>query len=108
MDDAAKVMKKHGAKIGGVTIAERHTKKNNEHTTVMNKCKLGMEWFISQAIYDDKQMSKFINDYGALCKKESRRPAKMVLTFAPCGREKTMKFIDWLGVTVPEYLAKFP
>jgi len=24
-----------------------------------------------------------------------------VLTFAPCGREKTMKFIKWLGCSVP-------
>ena len=101
MDEAAKVMTARGAKLGGVTIAERHTKKCNEHTTVMRKQNMGMKWFISQAIYDDKQMVNFINDYGALCKSESKAPVKMILTFAPCGREKTMKFIDWLGVVVP-------
>lgn len=29
------------------------------------------------------------------------QPTKVILTFAPCGREKTLKFIRWLGVHVP-------
>lgn len=29
-------------------------------------------------------------------------PKKVILTFAPCGREKTMHFIKWLGMYVPE------
>ena len=29
-------------------------------------------------------------------------PVKIILTFAPCGREKTMKFIKWLGMGVPD------
>ena len=28
-------------------------------------------------------------------------PRKVVLTFAPCGRAKTMVFLKWLGVRVP-------
>ena len=30
------------------------------------------------------------------------QPTKVILTFAPCGREKTLKFIRWLGVSVPK------
>ena len=26
----------------------------------------------------------------------------MILTFSPCGSEKTLEFIEWLGVNVPE------
>ena len=29
-------------------------------------------------------------------------PKKVLLTFAPCGRPKTMAFIKWLGMYVPE------
>ena len=65
-----------------------------------------MQWFISQAIYDPEPMIKLLKEYGALCKEAKIAPKRVVLTFAPCGREKTMRFIKWLGVTVPEDVEK--
>jgi hypothetical protein len=65
-----------------------------------------MQWFISQAIYDPEPMIKLLKEYGALCKQRKIAPKRVVLTFAPCGREKTMRFIKWLGVTVPEDVEK--
>ena len=62
--------------------------------------------FISQAIYDPEPMIKLLKEYGELCKKRKIAPKRVVLTFAPCGREKTMRFIKWLGVTVPEDVEK--
>jgi hypothetical protein len=88
--------------FGGVTIAERHIKKGNEHETLCAKTAAGAEWFISQAIYDADATIKLVNDYGAECAKRGIKPKRIVLTFAPCGREKTMKFIKWLGCSVPE------
>ena len=29
-------------------------------------------------------------------------PRRIVLTFTPCGRPETLRFIQWLGITVPE------
>jgi hypothetical protein len=101
-DVAAKLNARSNCAIGGVTIAERHVKKGNEHETLVKKSELGMRWFISQAIYDPEPMIKLLKEYGALCKNKKIAPKRVVLTFAPCGREKTMKFIKWLGVTVPE------
>eukprot|EP00217_Crustomastix_stigmatica_P013392 CAMPEP_0183792132 /NCGR_PEP_ID=MMETSP0803_2-20130417/2344_1 /TAXON_ID=195967 /ORGANISM="Crustomastix stigmata, Strain CCMP3273" /LENGTH=385 /DNA_ID=CAMNT_0026036475 /DNA_START=55 /DNA_END=1212 /DNA_ORIENTATION=- len=102
IDDASKSLRKvRGAAWGGVTIAERHTKKGNEHENLQRKVDAGAEWFISQAIYDDKPTIQLIKDYAALCAKKGCKAKRVVLTFAPCGREKTMKFIDWLGVAVP-------
>jgi hypothetical protein len=43
-----------------------------------------------------------LNDYGDLCKEKGVVPKKIILTFAPCGRPKTMQFIKWLGMHVPE------
>ncbi|CEG00412.1 Methylenetetrahydrofolate reductase [Ostreococcus tauri] len=101
---AAEMLKEANKKcaFGGVTIAERHAKKGNEHETLCAKAAAGAEWFISQAIYDADMTIKLVNDYGAECKKRNIKPKKIVLTFAPCGREKTMKFIKWLGCSVPE------
>jgi sRNA-binding carbon storage regulator CsrA len=42
-----------------------------------------------------------LNSYGDLCRQKKVVPKKVVLTFAPCGREKTMTFIKWLGMHVP-------
>lgn len=101
MSDAAKVLQKHNLSFGGVTIAERHTKKGNEHSTIASKVEMGAQWFISQAIYEPQAMINTINEYGELCKKNGKSPVRVLLTFAPCGRPKTMKFIHWLGVNVP-------
>ena len=103
---AAKLNKRAQCAHGGVTIAERHIKKGNEHETLVKKSELGMQWFISQAIYDPEPMIKLLKEYGELCKKKKIAPRRVVLTFAPCGREKTMRFIKWLGVTVPEAVEK--
>ena len=92
---------KRGCAFGGVTIAERHAKKGNEHETLCAKTEAGAEWFISQAIFDADMTIKLLNDYGRECKKRGIAPKRVVLTFAPCGREKTMKFIKWLGCSVP-------
>lgn len=99
---AAKLNQKPTCAHGGVTIAERHVKKGNEHETLVKKGELGMKWFISQAIYDPEPMIKLLKEYGELCRRKKIAPKRVVLTFAPCGREKTMRFIKWLGVTVPD------
>lgn len=44
---------------------------------------------------------KLLHEYGSLCRYKNVPPTKVILTFAPIGREKTLKFIRWLGVNVP-------
>jgi hypothetical protein len=86
--------------FGCVCIAERHTKKGTEHVNMFNKAENGAKWFISQGVYDAVPTINLINDYGDLCKSKKVIPRKVVLTFAPCGRKKTMTFIEWLGMQV--------
>jgi hypothetical protein len=47
-----------------------------------------------------------IVEYGKLCRAEGKAAKKILLTFTPCGRPKTMKFLHWLGVSVPEATEK--
>ncbi|MDU0355234.1 hypothetical protein RS130_16180 [Paraglaciecola aquimarina] len=92
----------HNFFIGGVTIAERHASKGNEHERLIEKHKQGCNFFISQAIYDPQATIDLLTRYAIECQKQNLKPQRIILTFSPCGSEKTLEFIDWLGVSVPE------
>lgn len=64
------------------------------------------EYFITQGIFTSGPIIRLIKDYGELCKELDVPCKKMILTFAPCGREKTLTFIKWLGMHVPEEVRK--
>lgn len=88
--------------IGGVTIAERHASKGNEHERLIEKNQQGCNFFITQAIYNPQATIDMLTRYAMECKKKGLKPQRLILTFSPCGSEKTLQFIDWLGVSVPE------
>jgi len=88
--------------IGGVTIAERHASKGNEHERLIEKNQQGCNFFITQAIYNPQATIDMLTRYAMECKKKGLKPQRLILTFSPCGSEKTLEFIDWLGVSVPE------
>lgn len=87
--------------LGGVTIAERHAKKKDEHLRLMNKSKAGCEFFISQAVYNPQATADLISQYAQACKDEGVAPKRIILTFTPCGSAKTLEFMEWLGISVP-------
>ena len=92
--------------FGCVCIPERHTIKKNENINMFNKVSLGAQWFITQGIFDADPAIATINDYSDLCRTKNIIPKKVILTFAPCGRAKTMTFIKWLGMHVPAEVEK--
>ena len=100
-DAAAMVLARPDAAFGCVCIAERHLTKRSEHLNMLRKQEFGALWFISQAVYDADATVQLLQDYGELCRSRGLQPAKVVLSFAPCGRPKTMQFIKWLGIKVP-------
>lgn len=92
----------HDFFIGGVTIAERHTSKKNEHQRLIEKNLQGCNFFISQAIYNPQATIDLLTRYAIECQKQGLKPQRLILTFSPCGSKKTLEFIEWLGVNVPE------
>jgi hypothetical protein len=105
-----KVQAQKSVKFGCVCIAERHTLEAakargkaypTEHQNMIRKQKAGAEWFISQAVYDPEPTIRLLKDYAAVCREQGVTPKKVILTFTPVSREKTMNFIKWLGVKVP-------
>ncbi|MGB1298604.1 MAG: methylenetetrahydrofolate reductase [Psychrobium sp.] len=98
----AQLEHRHNYYVGGVTIAERHAKKGDEHLRLLEKDKQGCEYFISQAVYDAPATIDMLVSYARECRAQGIRPKRMVLTFTPCGSEKTMDFMKWLGISIPE------
>jgi len=104
LNDAYKLLAEHSCDYftGGVTIAERHASKGNEHERLIDKYQKGCNFFISQAIYNPQATIDQLTRYALECKKLGIKPQRIILTFSPCGSEKTLEFINWLGVSVPE------
>ena len=91
----------HAFHLGGVTIAERHASKGNEHERLLTKQAQGCEFFISQAVYNAQATIDLLASYARSCKEQGVEPKRIVLTFTPCGSEKTLEFMQWLGISVP-------
>ncbi|NRB40748.1 MAG: hypothetical protein HRU20_20140 [Pseudomonadales bacterium] len=90
---------------GAVTIAERHHNKQDEPQRLLHKSAAGCDFFVSQAVYDAQLTIDLINDYALVCQQEGVKPKRIILTFSPCGGEKALAFIRWLGVAVPDDIA---
>lgn len=102
--DAYKALAAHPSDfhLGGVTIAERHSKKGDEHLRLRSKEAQGCEFFISQAVYNAQATIDMLTRYALECKNQGVKPKRVILTFSPCGSAKTLEFIGWLGISVPE------
>jgi hypothetical protein len=89
-----------GLTIGGVVIAERHDEQRSESARLLAKGIEGCGYFISQTVYQPAPTQRLLADYLRDCRGAGTTPKRVILTFAPCGREKTLGFLRWLGVNV--------
>jgi hypothetical protein len=95
-----------GFTLGGVAIAERHAAVPSESTRMLAKAENGCRFFVTQAIYDPEATVLLLRDYARGCRERGARPARVIFTFTPCGREKTMAFMQWLGISISEATAR--
>jgi hypothetical protein len=91
--------------VGGVAIAERHTAERSEAARLLAKGIEGCGYFISQTVYHADATIRLLADYARDCRGAGVKPRRIVLSFAPVGREKTMNFLAWLGVRMPPEIA---
>ena len=103
LSQAAKTIASHRYDFifGGVTIAERHASKGNEHLRLIEKTRWGMKFFTSQVVYQTDSTIQLLQDYYQAHQAQQVSPARIILTFAPCGTLKTLEFLRWLGVNIP-------
>lgn len=88
--------------LGGVTIAERHASKGNEHLRLLTKTEQGCQFFITQAVYNAQATIDLLSSYARECHNRGVAPQRIILTFTPCGSAKTLEFMEWLGISVPD------
>jgi hypothetical protein len=86
--------------VGGVVIAERHDDRRSESARLLAKGLEGCGYFISQTVYHAPPTQRLLADYVRDCRGAGIEPKRVILTFAPCGREKTLAFMRWLGVNI--------
>lgn len=89
--------------LGGVAIAERHCEERSESQRLLQKAAHGCRFFISQAVYHPETTIRLLQDYHRDCEQQGVAPRRIVLTFVPCGRAKTMEFMKWLGIAIPAH-----
>jgi hypothetical protein len=91
-------------KIGGVTIAERHIKKGDEHLRIIDKQKSGCTFFISQCVYNLDASKNLLSDLFYYCHDNNLKQPVMIFTLTPCGSLRTLQFMEWLGISIPSWL----
>jgi len=90
--------------LGGVTISERHQSKGDEHIRVFNKIAQGCDFFISQGVYDVNASKNFLSDYYYFGLENNIPLVPILFTLTPCGSQKTLEFMKWLGISIPKWL----
>ena len=102
LSQATQIAAAHPARftLGGVVIAERHSPLRHEGERIRLKASNGCRFFISQAVYNATTTIRMLHDYHQLCQSEGIAPSRIILTFIPCGRQRTLEFIRWLGIAI--------
>lgn len=90
--------------IGAVTIPERHELLKDEDKRILDKVSCGVSYFISQCVFNLAYAKQIIEDLCSTCKKENKKLPTIIFTLTACGSSKTLHFMEWLGIHVPEDL----
>ncbi|WP_339290356.1 5,10-methylenetetrahydrofolate reductase [Paenibacillus sp. FSL E2-0201] len=90
--------------FGGVVIPERHIKKNDEHTRIVEKINNGCSFFITQATYNVEASKNLLSDLYYYNTNKGFEMVPILFNLAPCGTAKTLQFMKWLGISIPGWL----
>jgi hypothetical protein len=106
LQEAYRIWSKHESTsvIGAVTIPERHAVLNDEEVRILDKASCGVSYFISQCVFNVDFAKKVIEDLDGACKRADQKVPTIIFTLTACGSAKTLHFMEWLGIHVPEEL----
>ena len=90
--------------LGGVIIPERHAVSRHEHLRLMEKTAAGCSFFVSQCVYNPQATRDFLSDYHYHCRDHGQTPRYLIFTLTVCGSVETLKFMKWLGISIPHWL----
>ena len=106
LSDAYELARRHapGVILGGIAIAERHARDAAEHERILAKTDAGCRFFVTQAVYDVTATKSLLSDYALATQRRQELALPIVVTVSPCGSEKTLAFMQWLGIAFPRWL----
>lgn len=88
--------------IGAVTIPERHAILKDEDVRILDKVSCGVSYFISQCIFNLEFTRRTLDDLVTACRKNNCEIPTIIFTLTICGSAKTLLFMEWLGIHIPE------
>ncbi|TAF74462.1 MAG: hypothetical protein EAZ53_08740 [Bacteroidetes bacterium] len=93
---------KNTTAIGAVMIPERHAVLKDEDVRILDKMNSGVSYFISQCIFNVDYAKKVLEDLQKTCTTKNREIPTLIFTLTACGSAKTLEFMEWLGIHIPE------
>ena len=91
-----------GSVIGAVTIPERHAVLKDEQVRILDKVESGVSFFISQCIFNVGFTKQTLVDLVDACSMRKQPVPTMIFTLTICGSVKTLYFMEWLGIHIPD------
>lgn len=88
--------------IGAVTIPERHAVLKDEDVRILDKLDSGVSYFISQCIFNVEFTKRTLEDLIIACQNKKQELPTIIFTLTICGSVKTLQFMEWLGIHIPE------
>jgi len=106
LPEAYRLWRRHEATsvLGAVTIPERHEVLKDEDKRILDKVSCGVSYFISQCVFNVAYAKQVIEDLCRSCTKENIKFPTIIFTLTACGSPKTLTFMEWLGIHIPEAL----
>lgn len=95
---------KDSSVIGAVTIPERHAILKDEDKRILDKVSCGVSYFISQCVFNIDYAKQVIEDLSRTCTTENKKFPTIIFTLTACGSAKTLHFMEWLGIHIPDDL----
>jgi hypothetical protein len=106
LNEAYEIWRKHQevSAVGAITIPERHAVLNDEQHRMLDKMNNGVSYFISQCVFNVAYAKQVIDDLKIACDKSNLEMPTIIFTLTACGSKKTLRFMEWLGIHIPDDL----
>jgi hypothetical protein len=107
LKEAYEIWKEHHAShsaIGAVTIPERHAVLKDEDVRILDKVDGGVSFFISQCVFNVDYAKQMLQDLVDTCERNRVPVPTMIFSLTICGSLKTLQFMEWLGIYIPELM----
>jgi len=88
--------------IGAITIPERHAILKDEDVRILDKVESGVSYFISQCIFNVEYTKQTLDALANACSTKNKDIPTIIFTLTVCGSLKTLQFMEWLGIHIPD------